>query len=325
MSNPTLTAIKQLPPGISITWQVNDWCNYRCGYCNKGNWAGNNKNDSDQKFQTILLNLEHIISFYEKQNYNAFKFFFSGGEPTFWNHLIPLISWLKNRLDDPHIAVNTNLSQSISWWQSNYHFFHDVVASFHPEFTKKQKFFETAEFLQDKVNYLCCRMMMDENHFLKMTNIGDELKNLLMNYNIEWVPLLENISVDAKPWDYSQDWMKQFFQNNNFESQTKLDKPKSSRHQLVSYAYYDNGSFEPVNSNRIIADRQNFFQGWKCWTQEGLFIDNRGNIRAASCGVGADCGNIFDKVKLQAEPVVCNKYHCTCGTDIIISKEKQHV
>lgn len=44
-------------PYVSITWQVSDFCNYKCKYCNPGNWAGNNaKERVDTDYEQILEN-----------------------------------------------------------------------------------------------------------------------------------------------------------------------------------------------------------------------------------------------------------------------------
>ena len=46
---------------VSIVWQVNDWCNFRCTYCSEWNWAGRNRNDHD--IPLIVDTLEKIIGF----------------------------------------------------------------------------------------------------------------------------------------------------------------------------------------------------------------------------------------------------------------------
>ena len=32
---------------LSIVWQVNDFCNFRCTYCNEGNWGGRHRHEND--------------------------------------------------------------------------------------------------------------------------------------------------------------------------------------------------------------------------------------------------------------------------------------
>ena len=72
-----------------------------------------------------------------------------------------------------------HLFRKLNWWEKNYHLFDDVVASYHPEFADKDNFFKVAEFLQDKINYLCLRMMMLEDKFDDMINLGSEVKQRL--------------------------------------------------------------------------------------------------------------------------------------------------
>ena len=72
-------------PYVNITWQVNDFCNFKCKYCNPGNWAGlGPKHEKPEHFERVKENLDKIISHFEKRGTKGYKFFFSGGEPTVW-------------------------------------------------------------------------------------------------------------------------------------------------------------------------------------------------------------------------------------------------
>ena len=42
-----LIAIEAPEQYLAITWQVNNFCNFRCSYCNPGNWAGENPNNGN--------------------------------------------------------------------------------------------------------------------------------------------------------------------------------------------------------------------------------------------------------------------------------------
>ena len=61
---------------LSIVWQVNDFCNFRCSYCNEGNWGGRHKHETD--IDTILTTLDYIIDLYQKRGYRYFKLFLRG-------------------------------------------------------------------------------------------------------------------------------------------------------------------------------------------------------------------------------------------------------
>ena len=113
-------------PYVSITWQVNNLCNYRCSYCNAGNWSGEYTNEN--KLDVLFTNLQKIIDHYRSIGYVNFKVFYSGGEPTLWKGLIPVSEFLKRTLgDNVTLGINTNLSRKISWWEKNYYLFDDVI------------------------------------------------------------------------------------------------------------------------------------------------------------------------------------------------------
>lgn len=326
MQNKLIEIKPMYEPYVNFTWQVNDFCNFKCKYCNPGNWAGQGpKHDTPEDFKRITDNLEKIITHFEARGVKGYKFFFSGGEPTVWEHLIPLIEWLKQRIDDPQIAINTNLSRSTKWWQDHYHLFHDVVASYHIDFANSERYLTNLEFLQDKVNYLCSRMMMQEDRFDEVAEFGERVKSTLKNYNLEWVPLFKTIATDVEPWDYSEPRMHEFFKTHTFESKTTIHKPAGSKWQCASEEVYDDGTVMPLNGNRLVAERRNFFSKWTCNVDESLFINSAGHATAASCGQGPQLGNIYEEIVLPTEPVVCRKLQCTCGTDIIITKKAPNV
>lgn len=91
---------------IAITWQVSDNCNFRCPYCNEGNWGGHHKNDDNTEL--YLKNIKEIIDRYKDKGYEAFKIYFSGGEPTIWKNLIPVAEFFKEYAPNNTVAINTN-------------------------------------------------------------------------------------------------------------------------------------------------------------------------------------------------------------------------
>ena len=305
-------------PYACLTWQVNNFCNFQCTYCNPGNWAGDNRNNGS--LETYKENTMRIFNTYKDKGYKHFKVFFSGGEPTHWENFIPLVTYLKEQIPNITVAVNTNLSRPLKYWQEHHHLFDDIVASFHVEFCKKDRYIENAQFLCDKVDYLCTKMLMHEERFWEVVEFGERVRKEVPNYNLEWTPLFDEMSVNTGPWGYSDPVKVNFLENAKFETVMRIPKPyKDSK--AISIAHYDTHT-EPVNSNTIIADRQNFFEGWKCFVDDALFINPRGDISSASCGVGNTHGNILDNdLTFNLNPVICSKQHCHCGTDIIIPKE----
>jgi hypothetical protein len=164
-------------------------------------------------------------------------------------------------------------------------------------------------------------MMMLEEKFEDMVLLGNEIKQQLKNYNLEWVPLLNEMSVNTVPWEYKDPKITKFLNENNFETKVTINKPQP-KINLSSIELYDDGTTKILNSNRLVAENRNFFNGWKCKVNESIFISPSGSMKAASCGQGPILGNIFAGFNIESNPIVCQKDYCHCGTDILITKEK---
>lgn len=305
-------------PYLAVTWQVNNYCNFKCSYCNPGNYSGENKNDDN--LEKYIENLDIIIKKYKSVGYKHYKFFFSGGEPTAWRNFIPICQWLREQLPDCTLAVNTNLSRPLAWWQKHHYLFDDIVASFHVEFADKKRYEENNVFLCDKVNYLATKMLLHEERFWEVVDFGKYLKTVMPNYFLEWTPLFDEMSINAGPWQYKDPLKTEFINKHNVEMNFTLPKPNKPNN-AVSFNQYSDGSTTPTNSNDIIVNRQNFFKGWNCSVGDAIFINPIGQVSLASCGQGDKIGHILDDVsQVGPKQIICDKEHCHCGTDIIIPK-----
>lgn len=304
---------------VAITWQVNNFCNYSCMYCNPGNWAGEFKNEGN--LERYLTNLDYFIGTYKAAGYEGFKFFFSGGEPTAWRNFLPIVEHLRNSVPDCTIAVNTNLSRPLAWWKKHVYLIDDIVASFHVEFADKEKYKEKNIYLCDKVNYLSTKLLLHDERFWEVVEFGEELKKVMPNYFIEWTPLYDEMTVNAGPWKYDDPEKEKFVNEHNCEMNFTIPKPYK-KSNAISYSVFDTGEEIPCNSNEIIVSRQNFFSGWECDIGDCIFISPSGQISMASCGIQGTVGHILDEDMTGVGPrsIICNKNHCHCGTDIIIPK-----
>lgn len=313
-----LVAIEAPEPYLAITWQVNNFCNYSCSYCNPGNYAGSSKNDGN--LELYLENLNELVFRYKSIGYKNFKFFFSGGEPTAWKNFIPILEWIREDIPSATIAVNTNLSRPLAWWEKHYHLVDDIVASCHIEFVKLDEYEEKTKFLCDKVNYLSSKMLMHEERFWELVDFGNHLKEVLPNYFIEWTPLYDELTNNAGVWEYKDPEKTKFLEEHNVEMNFTIPKPYKEN-RCVSYTRYDNNDTEVCVSNEVIVNGDNFFQGWECDVGDCIFINPEGQISLASCGATEHIGHIlWDIDNVGPDTITCPKYHCYCGTDIIIPK-----
>ncbi|PIP91236.1 MAG: hypothetical protein COW01_06185 [Bdellovibrionales bacterium CG12_big_fil_rev_8_21_14_0_65_38_15] len=304
----------------SITWQVSDVCNYKCSYCNPGNFGANHKN---LQTEIYIDNLRSMVSQFKANGYESFRFFFSGGEPTVWKPFIPILKYIREEIPGALVAVNTNLSKPLDWWVENHTLFNDIVASFHVEFCDKENYLKNMEYLQDKMDYLVCRLLMHDERFLEVVDFSTLLKEKLQNYTIEYAALMEALSPHSEMHYYKDEWKREFLKKNNLEEQKILAKKSDVPLAKPSYCeeHYTDGSIIGHNSNRVVSESQNNFTGWKCWINDAIFITPSGDVRIASCDMGKIVGNINNPgVKFTSQPVICNQARCNCGTDIGIRK-----
>lgn len=305
----------------NITWQVSDVCNYKCTYCNPGNYGAKHKNLDTKQYIKVL---DQIIEHFLKEHYTEFKFFFSGGEPTVWPPLLEICEFIRSKVPRATIAVNSNLSRPLSWWKQNHKYFNDVVASFHIEGCNQDVYLANVKFLQYKLNYLACRILMHDDRFQEVVDFSEKLKKELTNCIIEYAALFEELKPQSEMYHYKDDWKREFIKNNSYVYKRDIEFSHLG-HQNEAYCYevYEDGTRNGLNATRLISSGHNNFKGWRCWINDSIFINPAGDIKLASCQLSRSVGNINDeKISLMSRPVICSVNSCGCGTDINIRKLK---
>jgi len=262
---------------------------------------------------------------YKNKGYKYFKLYLSGGEPTYWKALIPVVEKFREIAEWPGscVGINTNFSRPTSWWEEHHYLFEDVVASYHAEWTKEDKYIDTYKFLQDKKNYLCSRIMMHHDHFQKCIDFGDRIKNECDNYFIEYAPVYDELRPSTDPYHYEEPWQMDFFKTNSSARQQTIPIKKDPSYAWAK-TWFEDDTVEPIDTNAIITEGKNFFKGWLCNIHESLHIHPNGRIQQASCGVGPFVGNIVQGIfdTTLTEGVWCPKTHCHCAADFNISKAR---
>lgn len=320
-----LTEIKPIQSKFAnIVWQVSDVCNYRCSYCNRGNWGGAWPNTNVKQY---IKTLKSLVLQLKDQGYDTFKIFFSGGEPTYWKPLIEVCEFFYAETDRPLLAVNTNMSRSLDWWENHYHYFRDVVASFHIESANQDQYLQNIKFLQDKMPYIACRLLMHDARFFEVVEFSERLKRELDNYIIEYAALFNDLLPHSPMHEYQDPRKREFLATHSYEQQRKREirHPRETKPAACLEVYSD-GSTQTLNATRLISENRNHFKGWLCHINDSIFINTHGDIRLASCDAGRMIGNLNQgDVMVMKNPVVCPLEVCGCGTDINIPKQRVRI
>lgn len=304
-------------PYLTILWQVNNWCNFKCSYCNEYSNGGDYKNND--KVDASIEVFESIIKTYQAQGVENFFLKITGGEPSMWKGTISIIKKFNEIVPKGQrkVSLNTNLSRDIDWWGKYYTLFDVVIGTYHSEFTDLEHYVTVTKFLQDKV-FLKSKIMMNKNSFDQCVEVANKIKKVCQNYSIEYTPVLASLTSDVEPYYYEDQNHLDFFEtHSNENTRKKLDNDLFEKICVI-----DNNNKIKYTDNQIIIKRKNNFKNWQCNVYENLFISRDGTISQSTCGQGKIIGNIFESLKIkELESIICNKDWCHCGVDIMNSKE----
>lgn len=305
-------------PYLTILWQVNNWCNYKCSYCNEYSNGGDHKNNDKVKISIEVF--ESIIKTYQAQGIENFFLKITGGEPSMWKGTISVVEKFNQIVpkEKRKVSLNTNLSRDLDWWKKHFKLFDIVIGSYHSEFTDDEHYIKVTKFLQDKV-FLKSKIMMNKNSFSQCENIATKIKESCQYFNIEYTPVLASLTSEVEPYYYEDERHLEFFKNNSNENNAKK---KKSSDIFEKYCIVKNDKKIKYTDNQIVIERKNNFKNWKCNVYENLFISRDGTISQSTCGQGKIIGNIFKGLQIkELDSIICNKDWCHCGVDIMNSKE----
>lgn len=315
-------------PFLHLCWMLHNQCNHRCSYCSEVNWGGSFR----------WLTLGHATRFVDRalSHYEGRKpmVSFTGGEPTLWPDFGPFVEWLNER--GILIGMTTNGTKPLEFFERYSRRFGWISFSFHPEFTKPEKFLgNVAE--ASKHSLVAIRVMMPSDFklwekstaFIALAKQWNQEGKFSSQLNCELVPIVLGFgSAFTRPSDYSQvqnDVLRQsaILFGETAEKKSILAVDDANLLNLIESSQISSPDrTTPFDTAKLIAENSTDFRGWTCDIGlEQLFIDERGDVLRAGCRVGGKVGHISDvDLKFPTKTVRCVKPYCHCITDILTSK-----
>jgi MoaA/NifB/PqqE/SkfB family radical SAM enzyme len=309
-----LIKIQSTRPETYIYWMLTDFCNQKCSYC--PSWL-NSGSISRSKFAPTY---EQIDKFLNKLSDMAAsdpgrKFFvcLSGGEPTTQNLFPEIIERLKLFAD---VHVITNGTRDVSYWKTFNKLPDHVIITLHPEYydSKKNRINSLTEYLSNNGVRIRYNLMCHPDHWDTVMNIYNNIDDKFKPFVIKKI-IHDYQDLKNKPsLQYTEEQI-------NFIRQNHSEEYNMNRARVISY--YDDGSTDIINDpNKLMADQQNFFEGWKCSAgKEIISVDPYGLVYAGICKVRRL--GILENFQFLEEFVTCTKKSCVCPADICTSKYKE--
>ena len=275
---------------LKISWNLIDFCNFKCPYCLNIN---SKKNIHYEKEDKVIFAVNNLLSL----NFNSFEFYLLGGEPTLYPHLDLVIKLLLEDSRVKRIYLMTNGSSLVEKINDERLM---TIVSVHPT----------------SVNQI--RTWNDENTFYNLLAYPPMFEKVKQIFGIIRV---DEITVVRKPpkfeniFDYSEDqkeWIVANDPNNIKPKQLYCGTWKFSNSEVVEQPKY---SFMEFNQEKYLS-----FQDMYC-LNNSLNILSNGYFKYTCYNSELSKYSIFEQeIKYKPKIIRCKSKFCNCAGRLNIMK-----
>ena len=322
---------------FNITLSVTNHCNYSCEYCPKFLHEGS----------TPVVDVEVYINFFtqlfidnpEIEQYSRKFITLTGGEPTLYKGIERLVKFFKAH--DFNITLVSNGSAGLPVWEEIIGDINYTSLSFHSRYSKFKKFAQIIDIAVRKNTMVGVGVVMDPEHWdrtleavehFKEINIPIAYKGVLSKHSSKnFLHKGDDLFFGEYSGLYTQEQL-DYLRNNTYQRFDRgLDGYDPHHVTLSTKVFYEDGTQEKFQQQKLVAEGTNYFEGYLCDAgKSNLSIKWDGSIVGAHCGGkwSGTFGNLVQnnnlRVKLQTTPITCIKHRCSCGPDMRITKHKQY-
>jgi organic radical activating enzyme len=298
-----------------IEWKIHNVCNHNCSFC------GSRHKDGSQRWFSLEKYKEYTDKLVESCGDSPFWIQITGGEPTLYPDLIPLLAYMKSK--GAMISMISNGTRTIRWWKelqesklmdnlfltyhseqtNDYHHITEVANLFHTEateviclithvYTTLDKAFEAHDYLIENTGAtITVKAMM-----------GDP--DIYSKYTTEEISKLQ-----------SENWL--LGKHKNTKVKSLLD-PKYKINHTLKITYNNNLSYN-INPQILMKQQRNNFMGWDCNIGSFNMRIDHDVIYRGVCEQG-ETRSLHNNISFTDNYVPCKIEQCFCGTDMIATK-----
>lgn len=281
-----------------VYWMMGNVCTYKCSYCPTHIHSGNVPYHPIEIIQKTLANFPKGSSVT-----------LSGGEPTYHPDFERIIL---EKPSDIYLNLLTNGSRPYAFWERIIDKINHVTLSYHVEFTKLERFLETAKLIfQISKRRGIINMVMKHDRWDECIIAYNAIKAAGLNITAktEMTTLGPTAVISPHYTKEQRDWLDATSQTQPANRIVLLDK--------------DNRLVGTTNPTNLLASNQNDFRGWECHASiTRLLITPQGKVYDTQCKQQRLLGTIYDGFTIPTETIVCQTASCWCYNDLEAKKVK---
>jgi organic radical activating enzyme len=285
---------------VVVEWLMSSICNYSCSYCPAALHDGRVRYPD---WDTVRSFVERVRDHYRDSD---LTFLLTGGEVTTYRRLVPLMTLLRKL--DCAVAVLSNGSKPVAWWEGHAGLMDEVLLSYHHERADDDHMLAVAGVVtpQAAVQF---NVVIDPSNFDRTVAFGQRamaesaaIVNFKIMFEDGW----------SRPTVYGPDQQQVL---TNAITQAGAHNAGRRATVLKGDMLMSGPDLAPERLSALaIIDRGlNSWGGWHCDVGLTTLFIRFDEIWRASCRVGGVLGSIYDKqLRLPEDPVVCSRGSCNC-------------
>jgi len=334
-------ATRKDPRIISVQWFIGKRCNYDCSYCPPFIHDNYSPHINYNKAIQFINNLDRHCTNQDKQ----FKITITGGEPFVHPRFLDIVEYIGTKENCSMLVVVSNGSLPLEVYKKSLEWISNLTVSLHLEEGIESTRSTVTKIIElNKSNrFINVNLMACPGHFDTVKQTAKQFDDANVKYVIRKIdPPTDDFALNTKTkkegkvaiedtLEYLEEKKAhRHYTNTKFEEAWTTYYSKEEWNYLQSRKkekwqnmrlWYNDTSFEEVNSDELRRKNTNTFKGWLCYIGiDSINIQADGTVYRGVCMVGDPLGNINRDVIFPTEPIRCPIKWCTCITDIPVRK-----
>ena len=299
-----------------IEWKIHNVCNHDCSFC------GARHKDGSQRWFSLEKYKEYTDKLVAACNGSPFWIQITGGEPTLYPDLLPLLQYMKEK--GAMISLISNGSRTLRWWKElqEANVLDYLFITYHSEQTNDyQHITEVLNLFHDAPLEVVClithsltsldRAFEAREYIVANTGAVITLKSMVFNFDIyEFYTADQLAKLKKHGWEYGA------------LRETKGKSTLPAHHRINNTLKITNNINESaiVDPQMLMKNQQNKFLNWECAIGDNNMRVDHDIIYRGVCEVGGERHLDDTVIGFTTDYVRCTSPQCYCGTDMIATK-----